>query len=396
MGGIATAHFNIHSALSKAGWQVKAFAYDDVRDAESASEVRRIAPGFLITSARACCNLVLAILSPFRQRFQLFETLRGALAGLRLREPLECFRPDVILVPDKGCPLIFLRKPEGARLIWIAHHNPMRFLAPEAGLALSELDAKLAVALESRGLRKADLVLCPSNYMREQFLATYRFDGPVELFPNLISDEVEQDRKVTPPLRQLLGLEDSAPLFCLPGAGTSVKGGRFLAPLLAEIGRRHAQAGVFISGNVEDEHLAAALQPPPNVRVHSSGFLPYAENLARVRECDVVLSPALMENFSMALLEASWLGLPVAAFSAGGNPELICTTDAGTNGITVPVGDLRMLCDAGDRLLRKLRDGELSRQQVERYTRSRFSTAQALVRLEALIRSLAVPAGSVQ
>ncbi|HVP08374.1 MAG TPA: glycosyltransferase family 4 protein [Burkholderiales bacterium] len=395
-GGIATAHFNLFRALRGAGWDARAFAFEDAADSEDRFEVRRRAPRRLIEAVKTACRLGLAVASPFRFSYQLGEALGGALAGRRILEALERFRPDVIVSPDKGCPLAFARKPGGARLIWIAHHNPVRFLGLDASPPLSPLDARLAVAVESRELRQADLVLCPSRHVREEFLRTYRFDGPVEIFPNLISGELDDVRPGAPPLRAVLDLAADAPLFYLPAAGTTVKGGRLLAPLLAEIGRRHAQAGVFISGNVEHAHLPAVQSAPANVRVYCPGPLPYLENLGRVSECEVVLSPAMMENFSMALLEATWLGVPVAAFAAGGIPEMIGTATEGCNGETVAVGDVGALCEAGASLLRRQRAGELTRAQVAACTRERFSTARALERLEALIRSLAGPARSPQ
>jgi glycosyltransferase involved in cell wall biosynthesis len=388
MGGIATAHFNLYSALLKAGWRVKAFAYQESRDAESATELRLAQSEALVLAIRRACGAALAVLSPFRRSYQLAEALSGALAGRRLREPLARYRPDVIIAPDKGCPLALIPKPPGARLIWMSHHNPMRFLGMDSSPPLSALDATLATRLEARGLAKADLVLCPSRAMREQFVRTYRFDGPVEIFPNLMSDDVEASAAVSPPLRQILRLADGAPLFYLPGAGTSAKGGRFLALLLAELGRRYPEAGVFVSGTVEPDYRVAAGSGPAHLRVFSPGALPHAENLARVRECDVALSPALLESFGMALLEAAWLGLPVAAFEAGGIPDIIGATEGGRNGVTVPVGDVVRLCDAGDSLLRGLRSGKLSRAQVAALTRERFATPRAIARLGALIHSL--------
>jgi len=100
----------------------------------------------------------------------------------------------------------------------------------------------------------------------------------------------------------------------------------------------------------------------------------------------------MMENFSMALLEATWLGVPVAAFSAGGIPEMIGTAAEGCNGETVAVGDVGALCVAGASLLRRMRASELTRARIAACTRERFSTERALARLETLIRSLDGPA----
>lgn len=394
VGGIAAAHFNLYRALRKAGWEARAFAYDDAGDSDGPHEVRRAAPRALVAAVRAACRAGLALASPFRFSYQLGEALAGAIAGRRLGAALERFRPDVVIAPDKGCPLALCGVPAGARLVWISHHNPMRLLEVEAAPPLSRLDARLALAVESRALRKADLVLCPSRDMREQFRRAYRFDGAVEVFPNLIADELAELPPVAPPLRGLLGLPADAPLFYLPAAGTTVKGGRFLEPLLAGIARRCPLAGAFLSGNVEPAHLQAAQRPPANVRVYCPGLLPYAENVARARECDVALSPALLESFGMALLEAAWLGVPVAAFAAGGIPEVIGSAADGSNGETVAVGDVDALCEAGASLLRRLRAGELARAQVAACTQERFSTARALARLEALLRPLAGPARS--
>jgi glycosyltransferase involved in cell wall biosynthesis len=387
MGGIASSHFNLFRALAGAGWQVKAFAYLEAQDSESESEVRRAPPQTLIAAARLLCDAVLRVLSPSGRRYQLADGLSGAIAGLRMREPLARFRPDIIIVPDKGCPLAFVAKPPGARVVCISHNNPMRFLRDDAP-PHSALDARLAVTLEARGLAKTDLVLCPSRDMREQFHRAYLFPGPVEVVPHLLSADVDAAGTATPPLREILRIDAAAPLFYLPAAGTAVKGGSFLAPLLAEIGRRHAAAGVFLSGTVESDFAAALADAPQNVRVFNPGALPYLENLARVRECDVALSPALFESFGMSLLEAAWLGVPVAAFAAGGIPDVIGAGEGGTNGETVPVGDISRLCDTGDRLLRELRSGELSRAQVAEYTRSRFSAAQSVARLSLLFQQL--------
>src|SRR5690606_38155069 len=52
-----------------------------------------------------------------------------------------------------------------------------------------------------------------------------------------------------------------------------------------------------------------------------------------VKTCDVAISPALMENFSMAIMEAAYLGVPVVAFRRGGNADII---EDGENGYLVP------------------------------------------------------------
>ena len=124
MGGIATAHFNLASALGTAGYRVKAFAYQDMQDSESESEARRIPSTALASAIRASCRAAFAVLNPSRQSYQLAETLIGALAGRRMAGALAHFRPEIVIAPDKGCPLAFMATPPGARVIWITHNKP--------------------------------------------------------------------------------------------------------------------------------------------------------------------------------------------------------------------------------------------------------------------------------
>lgn len=56
-------------------------------------------------------------------------------------------------------------------------------------------------------------------------------------------------------------------------------------------------------------------------RVKMLGFQP--DPFAAMRECDVFVLPSLTEGFSLALVEAMGLGLPVIATAVGGAPEII-------------------------------------------------------------------------
>lgn len=87
-------------------------------------------------------------------------------------------------------------------------------------------------------------------------------------------------------------------------------------------------------GNIESEHLMA---------------IAYSA-------ADVFVMPSLEEAFGQTALEASACGVPVVAFAAGGIPEIVRD---GETGILAPVGDVRALRGALEKLLEdaKLRTG---------------------------------------
>lgn len=67
------------------------------------------------------------------------------------------------------------------------------------------------------------------------------------------------------------------------------------------------------------------------------------DSLNRTASCDVFVHPSYLEGFSISLVEAAKLGLPIIACDVGGNPELIKPAQ---NGILVDVKDVTTLVAA--------------------------------------------------
>ena len=73
-------------------------------------------------------------------------------------------------------------------------------------------------------------------------------------------------------------------------------------------------------------------------------FQGYPDNtLERVADSDVFVHPSYLEGFSISLVEAAKLGLPIIACRVGGNPELVIN---GENGLLVPAKDPEALAIA--------------------------------------------------
>lgn len=72
-------------------------------------------------------------------------------------------------------------------------------------------------------------------------------------------------------------------------------------------------------------------------------FLGYRDDVSRILPiCDIFVLPTLHETLSIALLEASYFGLPLIASNVGGVPEII---NNGDNGYLVPPSDANALAE---------------------------------------------------
>ena len=101
---------------------------------------------------------------------------------------------------------------------------------------------------------------------------------------------------------------------------------------------------LIILGEGQDEALFKA-QAKTNKNIK---FLGYQKSpLDFMAKCDVFLLPTYHEGFSVALVEAAMLGLPVIATSVGGNVEIIKNEH---NGLLVPARNIQLLHDAMKKL----------------------------------------------
>jgi glycosyltransferase involved in cell wall biosynthesis len=98
-----------------------------------------------------------------------------------------------------------------------------------------------------------------------------------------------------------------------------------------------------------DEGLRPLLQElQGQARVHTPGQVEYSQHVAMVKACSFGIAPSLLENYSMALLEAVYCGVPMLAFASGGNPDII---QPGKNGYLARMGDAHDLVEKAKTLL---------------------------------------------
>ncbi len=339
-GGIATAHFNLNRLLGS-HHETRLFAFVD-EERQSDSIVCRgrgnALVGFLIE--KALC----AFVRRYDRNGQIdcCRKIARTLASVRsMNSELVRFQPHIVVLSDDRLPALGLRRPKGAKLLWVAHHNYVRFI-DHAFLPVScRYDYFLAHRLERRAARKCDFAVFPSNYMQQVFRDTLSSSMPGAVIPNYF-DMTQLEQLNRTEIRRRLLIEDREILVFIPSGGTEVKGARFVPEIIRRISRIAKHIGFVITGPISGQ-----LQPELELlktshRILTPGSVAHEVNLEYAAACDLAVSPALLENYSCALLECSAIGLPVVTFCVGGNSEIV---EDGVTGFVVPTVDIDSLCD---------------------------------------------------
>ncbi|GIL38075.1 glycosyltransferase family 4 protein [Roseiterribacter gracilis] len=108
--------------------------------------------------------------------------------------------------------------------------------------------------------------------------------------------------------------------------------------LAIEVAARVPEIELHIYGDGQARAALEAQAAPLGNRVVFHGDVRDATD--RMRTCDVILIPSRFESFGYVALEAALLGLPVAAFSTGGLPEILHDHPAAC---MAPTGDVAAL-----------------------------------------------------
>ncbi|RPH82020.1 MAG: glycosyltransferase [Nitrospiraceae bacterium] len=381
-GGVASSHYHLYRALKKKGFHARLFTFEDYKVALNEKDVTRVgmSPG-LVKGLRRMIGWYFRIIDPSRITYHFADVAVSAWPCMILNSAIKNFHPDVLILPDHGCPGLFIAKLKGCRTILISHHNPVRFLNNPLWGLHSELDARLTVACENRALRKVDAVVCPSQYMQEMFNKTYAYSGPVTVIPNMVDAELIESIP-SHDIRDKLALPVDSVVIYIPSAGSVYKGASFVFEIVRRIASyTKKDIGFYLSGSINSVLAHELRFAPSNAKVYAPGQVSYTENLAVVKACSFGVSPTLVENFGMALLEASLCGVPMVAFDVGGNADVVCN---GRSGVLVPLLDIEGLIQAACRLLNAEYRANLRWEAVS-FAADRFSSHRTVEKFMSLM-----------
>lgn len=384
-GGVAAAHFNLFRSLRRLGeFDVKLFTFGDLRRKSTTSIVRCGTPVWWRKLLGVVNGIAFRFLAPGKPGYQVFDILSSQWGASRMSKMINDFAPEVIIISDHGAPALALKKSAHSKVILVSHHNPARFVSSgELSETRSNIDAAAAVWLEQQTMKKVDVVVCPSNYMKTWFLRTYKFHGNVIVIPNLL-DSTTLKKTSLKKLKRRPGSSKETVIY-MPSAGSAAKGGKYLRRIIdGLLTNTSKKVAFYIPGYITEEFLENASQLKQNAKLFLPGQITYHTHIALMKESDFGISPSLLENYSMAILEAVYCGLPMIAFKTGGNSEII---KDGQNGYLVKAGDVNAILKKALPLLNssKLR---AMKQKTIRYSRRFLSPQIPLREYARLIKSL--------
>jgi glycosyltransferase involved in cell wall biosynthesis len=327
MGGVSSAHYMLCLFLRELGHDAHIFTFHDSQGGlpDDPGYIHRSCNNsFVEKIIKAVCRAYFYIRDRRKMACQTSYILGNIMGCIQVYYKLRVFAPQIIISPDYCAPLAFMHLPKNLHVIEIAHHNPERFIETlHYGVVVSKRDIETALALQRKGLRRVHTVVCPSRYMKDVFTKTYHdFTGKIEVIPNLVNSNVILS--ISPQSVALrLGVSSETPVIYIPSGGTAMKGERYIFSLVQFIAREHKTVCFYISGVLSVALQQEIKQSNFKSRVFAPGYTPYVENIAFAMSCSVCMSPALAENYSMALVEALTMGLPIVAFDVGGNNEIV-------------------------------------------------------------------------
>jgi glycosyltransferase involved in cell wall biosynthesis len=230
--------------------------------------------------------------------------------------------------------------------------DPAYERARRLGLFAGDLDAfqawpgnvrtRLLRRLRNAALRRASLVLCPSEYLRRHALGW-----------GLDPDHVVVVENATPELPPLPSREEARAALGVPGLDDS-------APLLAFAGRLGPAKALDVLLDALDALPGVALllagdgperrrlEARAGERAHFLGARTRGQVLELFRAADASVLTSAWENFPHTVVEALAVGTPVLATAVGGVPEVVRD---GENGLLVPARDAPAFAAAVRRFL---------------------------------------------
>ena len=385
-GGVSSSHYNLLLYMKKkSNFIVSGFSFYDFNNYHENDKILNIkrsgTPLLFNKIFRMIIYLYYKIFDNGKASYQTADILSNFIGSIITGFKILRFKPDVIIVPDHGAPMFFIKIfNRNAKYIWVSHHNPMRFIKNPLIGSFSEKDAIFATNIEKICIKDVHIVVCPSEYMKEIFKDTYKVNKEIRIIPNLVDIELLDEIKP--------GLNKDVNIFriFIPSGGSIIKGERYIFPIMQLINfmlykeyNFDKKIEFFISGIIS-EKLEYEIKNS-NISCTMLGKREYKENLSILKSCDLTISPTVLESFGMALLESVMLGVPVVTFDVGGNREIIKN---GENGYLVKFLDIIQFSIQASKLILN----PLEKEKVRNFSRSYFHPDKIYKEWEAIIDEL--------
>jgi len=342
-GGVSSAQYGLLHILKKqADLDVKAFSFSDISAADSDSTegiIRSGTPWLIKKLIILSCSIFFKLKDRGTVAYQTSDIFSNAVGSLLTAFKIRKFKPDIVIVSDHGAPMFFIQPFVKAKYIWVAHHNPMRFVNNPLFGNCSIPDAQFATDIEKLCTKNCFAIFSPSSYMKGEMEKSHGVFENSFVVPNYLDETFAQEIQ---PLRHERVLDEEYLIF-IPSAGSVIKGERYTLSIIMWINSQVKDVTpVFLLSGELSKSLEYEISLLQDIKVIILGQLKYSKNIAYLKACDLCISPTLAESFGMALLEALTSVVPVVAFNVGGNADLISN---GENGYLVEYLNIAELCE---------------------------------------------------
>ena len=244
------------------------------------------------------------------------------------------YQPDVIHLQSKDDFIAgsIAGKIIGARVVWTDHAD-LKHIWRQVDMRCKNPTGKMV----AWAARFANVITVVSQSERRLVTDNLPPNSPIHRKIVVVYNGInDQKPKRLPPKNKLF-------TFCISGRLVIDKGIREAITAFRQFHAVHSDSRLVLIGDGPDR-----LQFEQQVKNLPVIFRGYKTNpLPEVAATDVYLHPTYHEGFSVSLVEASMLQLPIIATSVGGNPEIIHNNKTG---LLIPVKDSTALRDAMERL----------------------------------------------
>ena len=244
------------------------------------------------------------------------------------------YQPDVIHLQSKDDFIAgsIAGKIIGARVVWTDHAD-LKHIWRQVDVRYKNPTGKIV----AWAARFTDIITVVSQSERRLVTDNLSPNSPIHRKIVVVYNGVnDQKPKRLPPKNKLF-------TFCISGRLVIDKGIREAIAAFRQFHAVHSNSRLVLIGDGPDrlQFERQAKNLPVIFRGYKTNPLP------EVAAADVYLHPTYHEGFSVSLVEASMLQLPIIATSVGGNPEIIHNNKTG---LLIPVKDPTALRDAMERL----------------------------------------------
>ena len=199
----------------------------------------------------------------------------------------------------------------------------------------------------NRELERADLVLCPSNFVRDTMVTNGIPEEKCFVNPFGADVSIFKQRESLPP----------KPRFIAVGTICVRKGHQYLFRAFARVKQQLPEAELICVGNVKSDFRRE--WPKWQGTFTHIRNLPHAELASLLRTCTAFIFPSQEEGFARAIVEAMAVGLPIVASHESGATTL---AQDGVEGFIINGRSPEKIADA---MLRVARDPALCQRMGE-------------------------------